>query len=515
MPILEHLRDPAVLAKDPVAVNSHLTYTIYDELALTVSRVTGAGLRAVLTADQIIFRAAGVLGVFLMAFAMGLSRRLALLVAAVYALGASVMGPAVLTVEYEPKPRGSAFGLLLLAIGLLAQKRYLAAGAAGFVAFLYHPPACYPVLLVYPVFARRHGGWNEHLRTVVPVGAAAMLLFALGQLQPGGAEPQQWFARLSPELERLQHFRASYVWVSEWFTNWINHYLCLWAMSLVALWRLRPGVPDGLRVFFYGLPIVGLASIAASYLLYDVLQWTLMAQFQPARALVWVSATAVILAATACVASGRRHRRAESVLWGALAFAIPVQHNIWDLLLPDLADPVIWRRLLLIFALGGLAAVAGWLNDRRPHASGAVVAVAVIASFVAIPRFGEVVTEKNMHHPQLDALSAWALANTPQDSVFLFPDVGQGRQPGIFRANALRAIYTDWKSGGQVNMVDRFAREWWRRYEVTLLQGFKSSDIKRYPSLGIDYVVLQPKNRLSDRRPVFENDRYLVYSLTS
>jgi hypothetical protein len=282
-------------------------------------------------------------------------------------------------------------------------------------------------------------------------------------------------------------------------------------MSVVALWRLRSGVPDRLRLFLYGLPVVGMASVAVSYLLYDVMQWTLMAKFQPARALAWVSAIAVILAASACVESGRRNRIVEAVLWGSLAFAIPVQHNIWDLLLPDFTDPIIRRRLILIFVLGGMAAFAGWLNDRRPHVSGVLVALTVIASFLAIPHFGKVVTEENMHHQQLEALAEWARTETPKDAVFLFPDVGKGRQPGIFRAEALRAIYTDWKSGGQVNMLESFAQEWWRRYEATMFNGFHPSDIERYTQLGIDYIVLQPKHRLKERTAVFENDRYLVY----
>ncbi len=45
-------------------------------------------------------------------------------------MGATIIGPAVLTVEYEPVPRGFAFGLALLAIGLMAQNWYLMSGLA-------------------------------------------------------------------------------------------------------------------------------------------------------------------------------------------------------------------------------------------------------------------------------------------------------------------------------------------------------------------------------------------------
>ena len=61
--------------------------------------------------------------------------------------------------------------------------------------------------------------------------------------------------------------------------------------------------------------------------------------------------------------------------------------------------------------------------------------------------------------PELAQLSAWARASTPPDAVFLFPDVAHGLDPGIFRAEALRAVYVDWKSGGQANFYAAMARE--------------------------------------------------------
>ncbi len=123
VPILEHRWDPAVLANDPVATETHVGYTIYDEIVLGVKSLTGAGFHTIMAADQIVFRAAAICGVFLIALSLGLPARLALLVAGIYALGATVMGPSVLTVEYEPKPRGSAVGLILLAVGLLGQAK--------------------------------------------------------------------------------------------------------------------------------------------------------------------------------------------------------------------------------------------------------------------------------------------------------------------------------------------------------------------------------------------------------
>jgi len=513
VPILEHLYDASVLANDPVAAHPHLTYSVWDEMALGVRRITGAGFHSILAADQILFRAVGILGVFLIATAAGLSTRFAFIVAAIYALGASVMGPAVLTVEYEPKPRGSAFGMILLAVGLLGHGRFLPAGIAGSAAFLYHPPSTYPFWIVYCIAALRDSDRRERLRGLIPLGAAAAALFVISRLQTGSPEHFTWFSQLSPELEGLQRYRSSYAWVSTWFAEWVWHYLFLWGCSLLAIHRLGAAIPKNLRDFLYGLPLVGLLSVPASYAAYDVLQWGLMAKFQPARALVWVSLAAVVLAAIACFAAARRGRSVEPFLWGALAFAIPVEHNVWDLLLPDATDPVILRRLLLVVLLGLLAALAGRSREKSGRLSMALAALTVVAPFLLIPSLGKVVTEENMHHAELDSLSSWARAETAPDAVFLFPGAGQGRQPGIFRSKALRAVYTDWKSGGQVNMVEDFAREWWTRYNATMLSEFDPGGLEDYAARGIDYVVLSPAYRLSGREPVFENGLYLVYSL--
>lgn len=72
-----------------------------------------------------------------------------MLVAAVYGLGVMIMGPSVLSFEYEPVPRGNAIGLTMLAIGLVAQGKHLWAGCAAALAFLYHVPAVYPYWAAY------------------------------------------------------------------------------------------------------------------------------------------------------------------------------------------------------------------------------------------------------------------------------------------------------------------------------------------------------------------------------
>src|SRR5438132_3592869 len=105
VPIMEHLRDPAVLRNDLVVAQPHVSFTLYDEVALGLRAATGLGFREVLTMQQIATRALGFWGLMLLAEALGLSSSGALAVAAICSLGAVIAGPAVLTVEDEPTPR--------------------------------------------------------------------------------------------------------------------------------------------------------------------------------------------------------------------------------------------------------------------------------------------------------------------------------------------------------------------------------------------------------------------------
>jgi len=120
LPVLEHLHDPTVLRNDILVQHSHEAYTLYDEAALALRGITGAGFREVLISEQLLTRALGIWGLFLIAQALGLGIAPSMVVALIVSLGAMVPGPQVLTVEYEPTPRALAVPLLFCAIGLAA-----------------------------------------------------------------------------------------------------------------------------------------------------------------------------------------------------------------------------------------------------------------------------------------------------------------------------------------------------------------------------------------------------------
>ncbi|HET8547174.1 MAG TPA: hypothetical protein VFL57_04180, partial [Bryobacteraceae bacterium] len=257
IPILEHLWDPAVLANDPMASRPHVVYTTYDEVALVLRKVTGLGFEPLLSAQQFVYRALAILGLWLIGRAAGLSCALALVAAAIPMLGAVVSGPAVLTVEYEPVPRGFALSFILLSIGAAATNHWRSASAAASIAFLFHPPTAffYCWLLAAVAFRQRR------YRDLLPFVVCAVFFLILVFVPERPPEGQEIFTRIDPALEALQRPRAAYNWVSMWLSKWVGQYLALAGFCALVLWRLWRELPPTLRVLFAGLAAGGLLSI--------------------------------------------------------------------------------------------------------------------------------------------------------------------------------------------------------------------------------------------------------------
>lgn len=510
VPILVHLSDPSVLANDIVATKPHVSYTVYDEVSRALRGLTGLDFQWVLQGQQFLFRYLGVVGIYLMAASLGLGARMSLLVTALLHLGAAIGGPAVLTVEYEPVPRGFAVSQILLALGLMAHGRFLGAGVAGGLAILYHPPTVLPLLGATALLVAWPPGQRwDRARMVWPIAAAFGLLLVFARFQVGVSERQVFFAHIDPALEAMQRYRAAYNWVSTWPPHWYWHHAILWAVSLAAFFRLRARMTAPLRLCFLAIPAYGLSSIPLSFLVLEGWKWSLMPQLQPARAALFVTVFALAGAAAAGIIASGRGRYWEGWLWFLPVFLVPANERV----IPDFADPLAVRRLALAAALSALAVLAS-RAARRPAGSAAWVAAAVLPFFL-IPSLGDVHNYPRLHSPALDDLSAWARHSTPRDAVFLFPDVGHGLQPGVFRARALRAVYVDWKSGGQVNLLKHFAEEWWRRWRAVIPDTYTSPDFPLYAKRHIDYIVLKAAHRLPDRPAVHSNSEYAVYPVAA
>jgi hypothetical protein len=496
VPMLERLRDPALFTRDISLQRTHLTYTAYDEAAVALSRLTGLGFEGVLTVQQLLFRALAVTGLVLIALRLGLDAVEAWFVAAVVSLGATIAGPAVLTMEYEPVPRGFAVALLVFAVGLAMQERHTLAGIAGAAAFLYHAPTTLPFWIVAGVLAlRRRTDWKIFL----PLAPAILLLMLLAHLQPKSVESAPVFSRLEPFDEWLQKMRAGYSYVSTWRARFFWDYGFEALIVGLAAWRLR-----GIGGFLTGLPIVGLLSMPVSLALLEWQKWALIPQWQPARAVLFVTLIAALLAAIAGVRAARNRRWVEAAVWLTVAFLISMKHAMLGTTL-NLAP----LRPAVVLAL--LATAGVWLN---PRSRGLTLAVAGFIPFFAIPASKVVRNYPRIETAGLVQLSDWARANTAVNSVFLFTDAGTDLDPGIFRAHAMRALYVDWKSGGQVNYFPGFTREWWKRWTDTGGGHWNvtTENFPRLAELSVDYVVVHLDHAIPGRKPDFSNAVYVVYA---
>lgn len=484
LPMMERLVDSHLLSNDLIATHPHLSFTLYDEFVVWIRRATGLDFQGLLVAQQLFTRLMGLLGVFLLAQSAGLRSSAAALAAGLFGLGATVVGPSVLTVEYEPTPRTFALPLIILAAGLASSRMWTLAGAAAFLGILYHPPTVLPVLALLVVFLLMPWTQEDRWPFLGWVAAAVAVVAVAAKFQSGVRIEQEFFSRVAPDVEELQRLRASYVFVGMWIGQHWAHHLFLGLVGLAA-WSRIGNKLDGFARFLLGaLPVLGLLSLVISYVTMDILGWGLMPQLQPARAVLWTTFAAIV---SCCNAAGLARGVVERAAWLLIPLAVAVHTKPLDLLWPSTA--VLAKHLILVVILAAAGALAVRLGEWAP-------AFVTVSAMFLILHIGGVRNYPQIHSPELDGLSTWARTQTPAEAVFHFPDAGKEGYPGIFRARALRAVWVDWKGGGQVNFMDSLAREWWRRWSAM-------------PAGNGDFTV-RKAGRCAASVVVFSNAKYCV-----
>lgn len=503
VPMMEraYAGDTAVLARDPMVLMPHTAWTLYDEITIGLRRLTGASFEQILVAEQFLFRAAGIWGIWMIAVGLGLSKWNAFFVAALCSLGAVIEGPAVLTIEYEPVPRGFAIGCLLLSMGFMMQKRYGWAAAAAALATVLHAPTAWPVwpALFFAAFGAGQAtlfpapdadpvrdlalAWQNPRKVLVPLGIAFVLAaIVLAVASRGQFSGGPFFGTIPDWLEQIQRMRARYNWISMWRWQDIAHYLLMAGLLTFAAKQAQS--PRWLVV----PAALGVLSMPMSWILLEQMKWSLMPQFQPARAVLWITLLSVLLCGVAAVKSEEWWKRA---LWLLPVFWIPVT----SVLIPRTLSS---REVLVVVSLAALFAI-----------SSKVTPAFLVIAFLGIPELAGVRHYKaNFHTAELAQLSEWARINTPADSVFLFADAKHGLEPGVFRARSLRALYVDWKSGGQVNYFGKYAKTWKQRWDAAgQCEGGVSA--AALGAAGVNYLVVQEAGTGGEL--VFRNEKYAVY----
>jgi hypothetical protein len=507
LPMLERVDAPGLLARDLVATNPTLSLTAYDEATVLLHEAGRQPFRRALLGQQFAFRMAGLAGIFLLARATGLSHLFALIVAAMVNLGAALAGPMVSLTEREPVPGAFAFGLTLLAMGLLAHEKPLLAGVAGGVGFLYDPILALPfwgVLLAGFCF-----DWNLRrlTRPMLPIFLVFVLLLAnLAQLQPG-AGGNAIFSRLSVPLIAFQRTYVPNLYVSSWPKGDVYQLLALAVFGVWAAarcWRLLNGC---FRWLVLGTGLCGLLATPISYLLLDVSHFTWAARLQPARMLLFTVAASALLFGLAGMRAILLRCVWEALGWFWLLFALAVSSGLFDFL------RVTNGRQLSRFAIAcALAALVTGLLLGFAFGSARLVTLAgPLLAFLALAQVPDLRPPPISFRESIANMAEWADGGTWGSSVFLFADAGRAAYPGVFRAQSRHALWADWKSAQAVAYSETAAARWQERWEGTMANRFSAERLESFLPLPIDYYVLRRRNQLMGAQSVFANRDFVVY----
>ena len=326
---------------------------------------------------------------------------MAWLTTAVLSLGANVMGPAVLVMEYEPVPTRLRIAVchFLARDGRASRMRWAAVAAT--IGFAFHPPTAFAYAAILGLVLL----WRKDFLALGLLAIGPLLIVITILIQPAAPETLPLFGAIDPSLEALQRMRASYNWVGMWAGKWMWFYVVLWIAGFMAWRQVRVNFTREVSVFLLSLPLIGMISVPLSYWLLEQRKLVLMPQFQPGRYLLFVTLVAMILGCIAAVRAAERKRYFETFVF----FVVPLIATgaEWD------TEKLTALRLLLVCALALLVATAAIL--RSP------AWLVVIAGFIPFFVFPEIAGIQNypaIHSEELDDLARWARKNTSKDAVF-------------------------------------------------------------------------------------------------
>jgi hypothetical protein len=507
LPMLERVDTPGLLSRDLVATNPTLSLTAYDEAAILLHEGAHQTFRRALLGQHFVFRVAALIGIFLLARATGLSHLFAFIVAAMVNLGATLAGPAVSLTEREPIPAAFAFGLTLLAMGLLAHEKPLLAGVAGGIGFLYDPILALPFWAVLLAAFCFEPNLRRLIRPTLPVFLVFLLLLAnLAQLQPGtGGDPV--FARMSSQLTVFQRTFAPHLYVSLWPAGDLYQFIALFVFALWAAARCAPLLNACFRWLVLGSGLCGLLSIPLSYLLLDINHFAWAARLQPARMLLFTVAAAALLFGLAGMRAVLLRSFWEALAWFSLLFSLPVSTGIFDFL--RVTDAQRLSRFSIALALAAL--LTSLLAAFASGSARFLTLAAPLLAALALTRVPALLPPPIPFRESLGQMAQWADGATWGSSVFLFADAGRENYPGVFRAQSRHALWVDWKSAQAVLYSESAASHWQERWERTMDRGFSPDRLESFLPLPIDYYVLRRQNQLASARSVFTNRDFVVY----
>lgn len=458
VPMLERLDTPGFLSRDLVASNPTFAYTIYDEITQAIHSAGRLNFETALLRQQILFRFAALLGVFLLARALRVAPFAAVVLSGAVNAITRLAAPESFVTNPEATPAAFSFSLVLLAAGLLVHRRPLLAGLAAGVALLYEPTAAAAFWVLIIVAWLADSTDRKLMRPVWPVLVIfALILANLVQLQAGLGSGPNITGRLSNAAIHLTQLRTPSGWVTLWIKHEIWSYLFLITAGMWALVRIARHSTRLANWVFIGLALSGLVSVvAALFLLAERSQ--LATAMPPARNLAFTVAVSALLCGAASYHAAREARWIESLPWAALLLATIFNSQVLDLLHLKTDAPT---------------------YERKPN-------------------------------PDLLSLAEWS-KTTWGSSMFQFPDVGKANAPGTFRGLSRRALWADWTSGAIAGDSNDAGQEWWSRWQSTMAGGYSTAGLEKMLPLPIDYFVLSRANQIANVKAAYANSSYVVY----
>lgn len=499
-PMFDRISDPSLFEREIVAQRQHVALTVYDEVAIGVRNLTGLDYQYSLGAVQLLCRFGGLYGLYLIGTALGLAPALALMVPVLAGFGAFISGPAVITFEYEPVPRGFAVLLTFLAVGLAMHRRNTAAALSAGLAFLFHAPAVVPFLVPFAWVQLR----NRDYRPLGVFACALALTSVLALTQSGVVEPQSFWTRVDPEWEKLQRMRAAYNWLSTWKDWMFREFLLHGTLAAVACWRIWTHMSVLARIYIPSMVAIGLLSLPLGWVLMEDVKWLLMAQIQPSRSVLYTVEFSLVTCAVAGLYAVRSRRYWEAPLWFTPGAFIAI--NKYMLNAPYQMERVYWTLPVIAAAV----LVSMLLQRDRAWAMPLAFGVAVFMGWTFLDATKQTNYDPKIHHAELDDVSRWAREHTPKNAMFQLPEFPRSLISGVFRVRAQRALFVDWKVGGQVNYSRDLSFEWWRRMQIA---DDKKKPLASWRDEGVDYLVLNAATPFDGHQALYRNAKYAVYSL--
>jgi hypothetical protein len=563
LPLLLKAQDTSLLKNDLITQHPHTAFTLFDELVLFISKFFRWSLPVSLTALQLASRGLLLASFFLLFRTLGCGREIALALAGLMMLGGAIPGAQILIVEYEPVPRGLAFSLSVAGLALVVRRRVLGGTLLGCLGFLLHPTTTLPFWIGWlTVLSPDNGEFspNQRLGAAALPLASTMFLTIVALGSSPGEQSRYFLSFIDKQWEVLLKLRTPYVFVSEW--NRCDFYLLFLAGLMLWLgWqRCQPVKSWLLRGFVLATVLWGSIVIPASWVLLDWFRLGILPQVQPARALIFIVTFTLIFSwAAAWKGLAADPLKLENQLWLSSSLFLALDRSLLLLLWPVLILEVLkntvlekdfsrgWRRWIrgssLLAQLLFVAFVAvvrpcslelfSWViagnvgvvfllslalgitlakRSGSPRLAYSSLHILIILLFLALPW----IFKKPAATPdrrEILNLARWAKSMTPVDAVFLFPDVGRDKSPGVFRFYANRAVFVDWKAGGQVNFSRSFAIEWGRRWEDTMERVPGLTKVQEFAQKGIDYLVTQKPHSVPNFTPAYETATFYVYRL--